>query len=55
LFLSYKTHDGDIIPYFWGGKLWTKSYFVETIGNVTEEVIRKYVQDQLIELDRKGI
>ena len=33
--------------YFWGGKLWTQSYFVETIGNASEEVIRKYVQDQL--------
>jgi putative transposase len=41
--------------YFWGGKLWTQSFFVETIGNATEEVIRKYVQDQLIELDRKEI
>jgi len=20
--------------YFWGGKLWTQSYFVETIGNL---------------------
>jgi len=35
--------------------LWTRSFFVETIGNATEEVIRKYVQDQLIELDRKEI
>lgn len=33
--------------YFWGGKLWTQSYFVETIGNANEDVIRKYVQDQL--------
>ena len=39
--------------YFWGGKLWTQSYFVETIGNANEETIRKYVQDQLVELDRK--
>jgi REP element-mobilizing transposase RayT len=31
----------------------TQSYFVETIGNATEDTIRKYVQDQLIELDRK--
>ena len=22
--------------YFWGGKLWTQSYFVETIGNANE-------------------
>ena len=41
--------------YFWGCKLWTQSYFVETIGNATEEVIRKYVQDQLIVLDQKEI
>jgi putative transposase len=41
--------------YFWGGKLWAQSFFFETIGNATEEVIRKYVQDQLIELDRKEI
>ena len=39
--------------YFWGGKLWTQSYFVETIGNATEDTIRKYVQNQLIELDKK--
>ena len=39
--------------YFWGGKLWTQSYFVETIGNANEETIRKYVQDQLTELDQK--
>ena len=41
--------------YFWGGKLWTQSYFVETIGNANEETIRKYVQDQLTELDQKEI
>ena len=33
--------------YFWGGKLWTQSYFVETTGNANEEIIRAYVQDQL--------
>jgi hypothetical protein len=31
------------------------SSFVETIRNATEEVIRKYVKNQLIELDRKEI
>ena len=39
--------------YFWGGKLWTQSYFVETIGNANEEVIRKYVQNQLKDMDKK--
>ncbi len=41
--------------YFWGGKLWTQSYFVETIGNADEETIRQYVQGQLTELDQKEI
>ena len=39
--------------YFWGGKLWTQSYFVETIGNANEEVIRAYVRDQLTEHEKK--
>jgi putative transposase len=38
--------------YFWGGKLWTQSYFVETIGNANEEVIRAYVKNQLINMDK---
>lgn len=37
--------------YFWGGQLWTQSFFVETIGNASEEVIRKYVRGQLKEMD----
>jgi putative transposase len=38
--------------YFWSGKLWTQSYFVGNIGNATEDVIRKYVQNQLVEMDK---
>ena len=38
--------------YFWGGKLWTQSYFVETIGNANEEVIREYVKNQLTEMNK---
>ena len=41
--------------YFWSGKLWTQSYYVETIGASTEESIRKYVQNQLVELDKKEV
>ncbi len=39
--------------YVWGGKLWTQSYFVESIGNANEETIREYVQNQLVELDKR--
>jgi putative transposase len=41
--------------YFWGGKLWTQSYFVETIGNANEETIRAYVQNQLKVMDQLEI
>ena len=37
--------------FFWGGKLWTQSFFVETIGNANEEVICKYVREQLNKMD----
>ena len=38
--------------YFWGGHLWTQSFFVETIGNANEEIIRAYVKNQLINMDK---
>lgn len=33
--------------YFWGGKLWTESFYVETVGNRNGAQVRQYVQDQL--------
>lgn len=30
----------------WNGELWNPSYYVETIGCVSEEAIRKYIQNQ---------
>lgn len=39
--------------YFWGGELWTQSYFVESIGNVNEETIRRYIKNQLQQMDKR--
>jgi len=39
--------------YFLGGKLWTQSNFVESIGNANEEVIRAYVQGQLKVMNKR--
>ncbi len=39
--------------YSWGGELWIQNYFVKTMGNANGETIRKYVQDQLAEIDKK--
>lgn len=34
---------------FWGRHLWARGYFVATSGNVTDEVIAKYIADQDVE------
>ncbi|WP_211258057.1 IS200/IS605 family transposase [Hydrogenibacillus schlegelii] len=26
--------------------LWTRSYYVESVGHISEETIRKYIEDQ---------
>jgi putative transposase len=37
--------------YFWGGKLWTQSFYVETVGQMTEEALRSYVRGQVRMMD----
>ena len=32
---------------YWGQELWARGYFCATIGNVTEEIIRNYIANQL--------
>ena len=36
----------EISKQLWNGELWNPSYYVETIGSVSEEAIREYIQDQ---------
>ena len=31
---------------FWGRHLWSRGYFVASVGEVTEEVISRYIEDQ---------
>lgn len=30
----------------WGGHLWNSSFYIETIGSISEDVIRKYIENQ---------
>lgn len=40
----------------WGGNFWTSGYYVNTVGQYTnEEVIRKYIESQCLEKDYKKI
>jgi putative transposase len=31
---------------FWGRHLWSRGYFVASVGEVTEEIISKYIEKQ---------
>lgn len=30
----------------WGGHLWNPSTYIETVGHVSEDVVKKYIEDQ---------
>lgn len=32
--------------YLWGGKFWSRSTFVATVGSVSLEVVKKYIENQ---------
>jgi len=34
---------------YWGQHMWARGYFCSTVGSVTEETIRKYIEDQKME------
>jgi REP-associated tyrosine transposase len=36
----------ELEEFLWGDSLWADGYFVESVGSVQEEVIRKYIREQ---------
>jgi putative transposase len=38
--------DHNLNKAFWGRHLWARGYFVASTGNVTDEVIAKYIEEQ---------
>ena len=36
----------DLRSKLWNGELWNHSYYVETVGSVSEENIRRYIENQ---------
>ena len=46
-----EAHDGiqSLNRTFWGRHIWARGYFVASSGNVTDEVIMKYIEQQNVE------
>jgi putative transposase len=36
----------ELEEFLWGDSFWSDGYFAETVGRVSEDVIRKYIQNQ---------
>jgi putative transposase len=36
----------DLEEFLWGDSFWADGYFAETVGQVDEEVVRRYIQQQ---------
>ena len=39
----------------WGGHLWTPSFFMSTVGNVSKEIVAEYIKNQMIKGMKRNI
>lgn len=44
--LFFKAHPEIKTKRMWGGKLWSNSYFMSTLGNMSRDVVERYIQNQ---------
>jgi putative transposase len=43
--------DKNLQKQYWGQHLWARGYFVASSGNITDEMIKDYIENQDIEKD----
>ena len=36
----------ELEEFLWGDSFWADGYFAETVGNVDEDVVRRYIREQ---------
>ncbi|KRK95274.1 MULTISPECIES: IS200/IS605 family transposase [Companilactobacillus] len=39
---------------FWGGNLWSRSYYMSTLGDMSKEVVEKYINNQRTTKSKAG-
>ena len=45
-FDSGGSFQGELEEFLWGDSFWADGYFVESLGMVQEDMIRKYIKEQ---------
>ena len=43
--------DKNLNKQYWGQHLWVRGYFVASSGNITDEMIKEYIENQDVEKD----
>ena len=43
--------DKNLNKQYWGQHLWARGYFVASSGNITDEMIKEYIENQDVEKD----
>lgn len=38
---------------FWGGHLWSNSYYMSTLGNMSRATVERYIRDQYVRAEEK--
>lgn len=46
-FLFFQAHPEIKKSKMWGGHLWSSSYYFGTVGNMSKEIVEKYINDQI--------
>lgn len=53
-FLFFQNHPEIKQSKMWGGHLWSPSYYFGSVGNMSKEVVEKYINDQIYNAVRDG-
>ncbi|WP_296228451.1 transposase, partial [uncultured Lactobacillus sp.] len=38
----------------WGGHLWSSSYYIGTVGNMSKDTVERYINDQVYNAKKAG-
>jgi putative transposase len=50
----FKVHPDTRKQDFWGGHLWSNSYFMSTLGNMSKDVVKQYIENQYVKAENKS-
>ena len=53
--LFFEKHPDMKQDIFWGGHLWSNSYYVGTTGKMSSDTVRRYIENQYTKMPQKEV